>query len=147
MVLESRTKRETFSSIVPTQVVFKSDLLNENRAATTNHDLQESTHWTGAGVLNEHTAENLTRISEENSTAYVEDKSQNGSMENDLAILNIFEDGIPCRSKLLSEHIQNMDVVKKRSSEVMFAFCKVSFVSSILVAAAQLDSISLNLEE
>lgn len=76
--------------------------------------------------MNDSLVANLTSIPTVNLTT-AEDKFRNGSLEDDLAILTIFEDGIPCRSKLLSGHIQNLDVVNKRSSEVMFAYCKVSF--------------------
>lgn len=46
-------------------------------------------------------------------------------MPNKLEILQIFEDGIPCRSKLLPEFIMNAWEVKSRPSEIMVGFCKV----------------------
>lgn len=81
--------------------------------------------------MNDSIAAKLTTIPMGNVTT-ADDKFRNGSLEDDLAILNIFEDGIPCRSKLLSGHIQNLDVVSKRRSEVMFAYCKVSFADGLL---------------
>lgn len=81
--------------------------------------------------MNDSLAANLTSIPTVNLTT-TDEKFRNGSLEDDLAILTIFEDGIPCRSKLLSGHIQNLDVVNKRSSEVMFAYCKVSFAEGLL---------------
>lgn len=54
------------------------------------------------------------------------ESSLNISLKDDLDLLEMFEEGIPCRSKLLSTTIRELQPVANRSSEVLVAYCKVS---------------------
>lgn len=49
--------------------------------------------------------------------------------EDELGILDIFENGLPCRSKLLPKSVFNDTNVASRPSEIMTGFCKVLCIS------------------
>lgn len=53
-------------------------------------------------------------------------------IKDDIDLINMFEEGIPCRSNLLSEDFRSFEALANRKSEVMVAYCKVNCLFTTL---------------
>lgn len=68
---------------------------------------------------------NVTTVEPSDEILMMSPTTTNLSIKTDLELLDMFEEGIPCRSQLFSEHTRGLKEVSDRSSEVMMAYCKV----------------------